>query len=81
MTFETETGSIYILDKGTMGWCRQFKTELSGAIRQEFGTLIAWPTLEVGQPAYLQDSKPLAGGMVHYVVTSRVTWIHEEKPQ
>ena len=77
MIFKTQTGSTYILDRGTMGWSRQ-STSKSGQIRQEFGTLLDWPTIVVGKYAALHDSKVLPGHCDHYVFTSQVTEILED---
>ena len=76
MKFTTETGSVYTLDKGTMGWSRVSTSE-SGTIRQEFGTLLEWPEVEVGEAVYLRDSKVLPGHLHHYVFTSYVTEVTE----
>ena len=71
MTFKTETGSVYTLDKGTMGWSRVATSE-SGKIRKEFGTLLVWPEVEVGKTAYLCDSTIAPHCSHHYVFTSPV---------
>lgn len=77
MKFKTETGSVYLLDRGTMGWSRT-KTEKSGEIRQEFGTLIEWPDITLGDRAILLDTSVREGFDGHAVITSRVTETLEE---
>jgi hypothetical protein len=77
MQFRTENGSVYILDHGTMGWMRK-SCDKSGRIRQEFGTLVTWPTIEVGYPAMLHDNKVLLGHVAHFVYTSNVTEVIED---
>lgn len=76
MTFKTENGSVYTLDKGTMGWCRQ-KSDKSGVIRQEFGTLRTWPEICVGHSVWLDDNKAREGCTHHFVQTSLVTEVTE----
>jgi hypothetical protein len=74
MRFTTENGSIYTLDRGTMGWSR-LKAERSGQIRREFGTLLSWPTVEVGRSAFLNDSTIRDGCVAHVVQTSKVVQV------
>lgn len=81
MRFKTESGTVYLLDKGTMSWCREYKTLCSGEIRQDFGRLIKWPKIVVGERAYLEDSKVLPGYHAHSVMTSVVAEILEASPQ
>ncbi len=71
MRFTTETGSVYTLDRDAMSWTRT-RTYHSGKIRQEFGTLLVWPEVEIGKTVYLCDSKVLPGCSHHYVFTSPV---------
>lgn len=72
MRFKTESGTVYLLDKGTMGWCRESKTALSGEIRQDFGTLLSWPEIFIGKAALLHDSRVKEGCSIHYIHTSPV---------
>lgn len=76
MKFTTKTGSVYTLDRGTMGWHRVSTAE-SGRIRQEFGTLLDWPDIEVGSGAVLNDSKIRSGAAGHFVMTSPVVSIED----
>ena len=76
MTFKTKTGSVYTLDKGTMGWSR-VKTEESGDIRREFGTLLDWPKITIGEPVFLNDSIIALHCTHHYVFTSEVMEVTE----
>ena len=76
MLFRTESGSAYILDRESMHWAR-IKSGESGKIRREFGTLVEWPVIKVGERAVLYDSKVKPGYIAHAVETSVVTEVVE----
>lgn len=78
LTFKTETGSTYELDKIAMTWKRADKSVDSGKIRQEGGSLTEWPEVRIGYPVHLFDTAILPGHVAHAVRTSLVVHISFE---
>ena len=75
--FTTETGSVYEINRDAMTWRRVSRTDKSGEIRNEGGTLVDFETVRIGEPAFLQDTNVRPGHVAHFVETSRVVAISE----
>jgi hypothetical protein len=78
--FQTETGSVYEVSRDASGmrWRRLAATLASGDIRGEYGPLIAWPEVVVGQRCRLL-SAPVNDPFLRRVTTSRVVAIVERE--
>lgn len=53
ITFTTETGTIYKLDESNMTWSGICETEEAGLTYKDYGQLLFWPDITIGQRAIL----------------------------
>jgi len=72
---KTETGSVYLLNRSRMSWRRASSSKYP--IRTDNGSLLEWPSIEVGKPLILIGPPLTEGADVRVISTSLITEIKE----
>ncbi len=77
ITFKTETGSEYQLDKNLMTWRRMNISDESGTLRNEYGKLERWPDIVLHEQAilYVAPHPTTPDGYSRVIITSPVVSI------
>jgi hypothetical protein len=73
--FQTETGSVYIVDADAMAWERLSTGPESGHVRTKVGALTHVPAIIVGESVALMGPPFVEGAVARAIITSRVVEI------